>query len=859
MLSIARTALVALLCTCASRAFVAADADSTTLETTTCAADCEAKWISRLIDLKAENKQLRAQLEQCRSDNVKQPLAWRTVPSISEEPDLLSSLARWRLTRHRTSTTTSEPISVPIFEEQPSFWPTDLRTRRVEDIVKNRIGQDNSAHRRKALTAPNPTSVPTPIPTASPVPTTFTPIPTTQSPSAAPSVSPVPTTEGVTTHSQLANAADASWHGSEIVVEADVLYPSSQAPITLNTARSVSVVGRSAITGDRVTLDGGGTSRLFVVTGGATLHLAFLNLANGTAPETMVDCVPGGDCVGGALLVHGGTIIMRSCEIRGGNHPVSKFYGNAFVGAGISFSGYETSGALYNVTFRNLIAAWGAAIMIEGPQCEANVDCFDCVFVDNIARQGGVVTPLLTGGGFTNFYDTVWERNKGGAFFSIVGPSKIVRNKFYDNVGLGNPEFKAGGVVINWATYDGDLSITDTIFERNIGGDSLDGTVITCITGGRTTLNNVSFIANTGYVGGVAAVKSNSKLTMIACYAYENRATQHSSAIYGDSSEIVLINSTFAKSVGEWDAWGKIVKCTFSAYNVVIRDITVLNSHMISCRDESQCSFIDCLITGNRVTGGWGAVGLFEGLGSALFLRTTMTNNHAQISPACLGVFAGTTLTIEDSDISDCRASEVNDGSEGGVVHAWNMGTATIRDSRISMSSGGGRGNLAGISEEGALRIIGGTITDIDEGEFAIYSDSANDFSLQLDSVTVDETVDIYSKSDAVIQNCAGFGNASAENASIALCAVTQDYCLPEACTDVLVGTDCICDVKGVQMDFPVDCMQSAVIAVPVPSTQTLTYIIRKPYNETAELMLANVRPRMWLYAVVWLLMCVCK
>jgi hypothetical protein len=35
--------------------------------------------------------------------------------------------------------------------------------------------------------------------------------------------------------------------------------------------------------------------------------------------------------------------------------------------------------------------------------------------------------------------------------------------------------------------------------------------------------------------------------------------------------------------------------------------------------------------------------------------------------------------------------------------------------------------------------------------------------------------------------------------------------------------------------------MQSAVIAVPIPSTRTLTYIIPKPLNESAELLLANV------------------
>ena len=35
---------------------------------------------------------------------------------------------------------------------------------------------------------------------------------------------------------------------------------------------------------------------------------------------------------------------------------------------------------------------------------------------------------------------------------------------------------------------------------------------------------------------------------------------------------------------------------------------------------------------------------------------------------------------------------------------------------------------------------------------------------------------------------------------------------------------------------------QSAVIDVPVPSTRTLTYLIAKSANESAELVLANVR-----------------
>ena len=61
--------------------------------------------------------------------------------------------------------------------------------------------------------------------------------------------------------------------------------------------------------------------------------------------------------------------------------------------------------------------------------------------------------------------------------------------------------------------------------------------------------------------------------------------------------------------------------------------------------------------------------------------------------------------------------------------------------------------------------------------------------------------------------------------------------------TDISVGTECVCTVNGVAIGaFPSDCMESAVIAIPLPSTHTLTYITNKPLNETAEFLLANVR-----------------
>ena len=160
------------------------------------------------------------------------------------------------------------------------------------------LERSRSRQRRVLTTTPAPTPL-------TPVPTPFTPVPTTATPSASPSASPVPTTEGITTHAQLAAAvADEI---SEIMIEADILFP-SQAPIVVT--GSLYVFGNGS-DGGRVTLDGHGRSCHFHVLGG-TLNLAFLNLVNGSCQP---DVAP---CYGGAILVvEGGTLVMRSCDIRG--------------------------------------------------------------------------------------------------------------------------------------------------------------------------------------------------------------------------------------------------------------------------------------------------------------------------------------------------------------------------------------------------------------------------------------------------------------------------------------------------------------------------------------------------------------
>ena len=48
--------------------------------------------------------------------------------------------------------------------------------------------------------------------------------------------------------------------------------------------------------------------------------------------------------------------------------------------------------------------------------------------------------------------------------------------------------------------------------------------------------------------------------------------------------------------------------------------------------------------------------------------------------------------------------------------------------------------------------------------------------------------------------------------------------------------------------------MQSAVIEILVPSTHTLTYLVKKPLNETNELVLSNTGPQQFITFVSFFL-----
>ena len=665
-------------------------------------------------------------------------------------------------------------------------------TKELEECRAAEHGlEPTQSRRRRALMA-----IPAPTPLTA-VPTPITPVPTTAPPSASPSTSPVPTTEGITTHAQLIAAVDGS--SEAVMIEADIIFP-SQAPVVVT--GTVSVFGNEC-DGGRCTLDGHGRSRLFYVLGG-TLHLAYLNLANGTAPETAFGWLGGtggGDHRGGAILVEaGGTLEVRSCDIRGGGPGVDPLLGNAYVGGGVYLGGPGTTGEFHDVVFSNHLASWGGILLAEAgaPDAMVEVHFFGCKFLDSGVNSNGNSAVLI---GFdyvkSSFYACLFEGNRDAALLlcAVIDVVPIVQCIFRENVGSASPYLPgagAGGLVVS---YNSNAEVIDSVFERNSGAQGNDGGGMSVYNGASATLRNVSFLANDAPSGqgGSFTVTASSSLVCIKCYSLDAKANGMIIARIDGASSLVVYNSTFAESIsvfaygiGVWDG------SSVAMYNSVFRDME-WNGAGLLVVSESTALLSDCMITGLRGT--YNAVWEVTSGGSLRLVRTTLRDNRGTTgSSGCGEVYGGATLEIVDSDVVGC-VSAVTDGAA--VVTVESGGSATIIDSRLDGNIGTHNGVIATVvGDASTLRIVRSTITNT-SGPFAINDMTETDFSVQLDTITVDSTFDIISRGAVLVQNCHGLSSTAVKNASIGTCGSTSDFCIPESCADEAVGIECMCFVDG--------------------------------------------------------------
>jgi hypothetical protein len=270
--------------------------------------------------------------------------------------------------------------------------------------------------------------------------------------------------------------------------------------------------------------DGAGHSQHFYVTGG-TLHLAFIDLVNGTASQTEADC--GSEyrlCRGGSILVReGGTLVMRSCDIRGRGSEFSLSYRAGAVG----IYGDESHGEFLNCTFTNLCATWGAALHVgDGSikELAPRVKFFGSQFLRNSVLQANVV---YIGWAYTlfEFHDCLFANNDGLALMAwSTGGGSIVRTVFRENTGSGASWPGLGSAVLINSKAGETTWISDSHFEHNIGhAQGSSGGALTMRS--QCHLSNCSFLGNTALnFGGGAALdlQNGAKVIVTDCFALAN-------------------------------------------------------------------------------------------------------------------------------------------------------------------------------------------------------------------------------------------------------------------------------------------------------------------------------------------------
>ena len=743
------------------------------------------------------SQRLAGEIDECRAESLKQPLVWRLTAGNEHRDDELSTAPK----REGPPSATPSVSPVPTTEGITTY--SQLMSEESEPITTAALRAELRSVRAELTECEaNPPAKPSQhqrMTLSTPAPTPLTPIP-----SSAPSVSSAPTSEEWFQFS--AAVADAT--NEEVIIEAYVAFP-SQSPIIIDSSRSVSIVGRSAEDGGRVTLDGLGDSRLFEVYGG-TLYLSHLNLVNGSAPEPYRACQSAdGDysCYGGFIIVfEDGQLVVSSCDIRGrGQHDVF----DARSGGGVYVDAFRTTVGFYNVTFEALVAPYGAAFRgykVVDDGIPSVFTFHHCQFLRNVAELQGVLR-LNQYQMFVYLYACQFLTNEGSsaALIELQPPSltEIRSCVFRGNMETSITEYNYARPALCCASGAAQ-HIRDCIFERNVGAT---GGALSVEAASRVTVTSSTFIENEADRAGAIIVKSGGSVTMINCYARANTYGQ----IYVVAATLVMLNSTVTESYAGIGGVGYFIDSAI----VTIEHSVFTNNRAgfapgFGVADKSSLSLTDCIHRGAECTG-YISYLYVDSLSTIYAVRNVFQELLGpHIGPVYLRASTG---YFEDCDFIDNYVRESH--GSGGVAFLRPGSMLTISNSRISGTSAGSKGRVAWLDAGSSMRIVGSKITNVSgDAAFAIHNEEAGaDFNIQLDTVVVDDTVNIFSNgSDVLLQNCDGFGSASVKKADIATCALTSDFCVPSSCTDVTAGTDCICTVDGVEVPFPTDCMQSAIM-----------------------------------------------
>ncbi|WP_437942710.1 right-handed parallel beta-helix repeat-containing protein [Sorangium sp. So ce341] len=300
-----------------------------------------------------------------------------------------------------------------------------------------------------------------------------------------------------------------------------VTFNCGDSPVTIAISTPIQVGAETVVDGEgKITLDGGGTSRIFIVTN--KLSVRNLSFINGKAPD---------DSNGGAV----------KGEWRSNVEVIGCTFEDNTAGTAGGAIGVWTGSSLTVVAsqFRRNKSGYGGAIYsLWSPLHIVNSEFTDnSAFVDS---NGGAIG---TDGALDPAY-----RNPHDGVDTAGGTVEICGSRFQNNEAYG-----AGGAAFLWV-YPPDKVIIDrcTVEGNTLGKDS-GGTGVALgggmrVSNGEITIKGTSFLSNLGEThGGGLYLDCEPTCTITNSTFYSNKATDgYGGAIFGD--KLRVNNVTFAKN-----------------------------------------------------------------------------------------------------------------------------------------------------------------------------------------------------------------------------------------------------------------------------------------------------------------------
>jgi len=277
-----------------------------------------------------------------------------------------------------------------------------------------------------------------------------------------------------------------------------VTFRCGSAPLKI-TVTSPKTIAKNTVLdgGGRITLSGGGTTRILSVTKHTALTLRNLSLTDGHGGQDQSD-----GAVGGAVYIREGKLSATNCT----------FANN---------SAENLGGAIFNLLGR--------------------VTLTDCSFSNNSAGSGGAVETQsnlrfsITRSTFSN--------NSGGAIDSFSpgrGKATVDKCTFANN---------SGGAI----KRSGLLAVSNSTFSNNSSGGGGGGIFHSASRGGgRLSVTNCTFVSNSsaGYGGAIdsSGGKASEMLSVTNCTFVSNSSTGSGGAIKRGSGKLAVTNSSFSSN-----------------------------------------------------------------------------------------------------------------------------------------------------------------------------------------------------------------------------------------------------------------------------------------------------------------------